>query len=599
MRSLTRDVQQHQLVVILAFALFSLLTLSILLWHITLDDRGQRLQTLARLLENVITQEELLPRVTALSAAKDTAELRALLEPRVRKVLEAFPLSFVGGFYSRSLDQVVAFHSQDPSVLLLGQTLPQDDPGRRTWATRRPQILLLFSQVRHAWILKCDNPVMVNGQVIGHTFANVPLSDLTALFGHTVLMLLVGIGLSVWASFFLGRKATRRIRDNANRLFLLCSEGSLPAFDYEEYDQIARKNLQTYNALKKAEKQKAAMLDHFPWGYMVTDAAGTYIDINTNGALILESRPELIIGQRAGSFLKDSPILKVLENHTPITTELTIPRPSGNKYVYISTFPLTLNSGEEGVMSWFIDMTEHQRMEAAVQHMERLSTVGELTAVIAHNIRNPLSTIKGIAQFSKLTADNPEVHRRWLQIDELVNQINGYLERILTFSRPGPGQVRPCSVRGMFDNIVAMLDAKLQNHRIVVETHVSTPEPVILVNQVDFQHVLLNLAVNACDAIDSFSEGGKLIFSAGWTGEGMVQLEITDTGCGIPEEDLPLIWDMFYTTKTHGTGIGLAMVKKVVEQAGGRIFAASTVGKGTTFTIILPPAESQASAAHG
>lgn len=592
-RSLAHDVQKAQLVVIFAFALFTAITVGTLLWQKTIEDRKAQLNTLTELLEANLTEKQTAMRVLELSEEGDAGRLRQLLEPGIKKIVNWYPKGFVGGFYSRSLDRVIVVYGKDPSLTnkVAGQRLPPDDPGRSTWVAGETRAALLLSKVRNAWILKIDNPVILNGEVIGHTFANVTLADLLGLYKRTATLLLVGIMVSSMASLLVSRRATGRIRRNVRRLSLMSAQAGLPDFDYDEFDKVAKANYKAYNDLRKAEKQKTQMLSHFPWGYLIVDSSGTYIDINEKGAAIVGLKREQVVGQKAGFYERETPVKRVLSEKATIETEQVMNLPSGARNIHSCTFPITLDSGGEGAMSWFIDVTEQRKMQLAVQHLERLSTVGEMTSIIAHNIRNPLAVIKAMAQLAQLESDQGQLSR-WKQINGLADQINNYLERILTLCKPAGDNLAPCSAADMFDNDLTMLQGKIGCSQITIEKQIVGPDPVIMVNQLDFQHVLLNLVNNALEAISAVSDNGKIFLKAGST-EGAVCVQVSDTGCGIPEDELPKIWNMFYTTKPQGSGIGLAMAKRVVEQCGGRIEVSSVEGQGTTFTILLPPAQSR------
>ncbi len=223
-RSLAHDVQKAQLVVILAFALFTAVTVGTLLWQKTIEDRKARLNTLTELLEANLTERQTAMRVLELSEKGDAGRLRQLLEPAIKKIVDRYPKGFVGGFYSRSLDRVIVAYSKDPSLTstIRGKKLQPDDPGRSTWVTGETRAALLLSKVRNAGILKIDNPVILNGEVIGHTFANVTLADLLGLYKRTGTLLLVGIVASSMASLLVSRRATGRIRRNVRLLLSFC-----------------------------------------------------------------------------------------------------------------------------------------------------------------------------------------------------------------------------------------------------------------------------------------------------------------------------------------------------------------------------------------
>ncbi|MGE5553497.1 MAG: sensor histidine kinase [Betaproteobacteria bacterium] len=575
-RSLAGDVQQNQLVVFLAFTLLTSLVLGGLLWEMTIEERKASLIRLSQLIERAILQAGTASRLQSLAAAADFDGSRRLLEPLIHPILDSYPDRFTGGFYCCPFDRIIVGHSRDRSAHITG---------------------LRLSQPRQAWILRCDNPVVIDGVVIGYTFANMTLTDMFASCGKTVSLLFVAVVVTGSViSLLVSRGITRRILTDVKRLSFLKDQANLPVFDYEEFDAIARVNRQSFSALQNALDQKAAMLNHFPWGYVIWNSEGVIVDINERGAAIFGLRRGQIIGRKSTPEEGEA-FFRVLEDKIAVEGEYGIASNRGKHILYHHTFPLTLDSGEEGAMSWFLDLTEQKKMELYAQHQDRLSLVGEMTSIICHDVRNPLASIKLIAQLARVAPEQAEQVRAWERIDQTVDDIMNYFETVLAFCRPSKDGATVCRVRGLFDNVITMFQGKCDYRHIKLVSVVEDPDLAIRVNPVDFQHVLANLVNNAFEAISSQSERGQITLKAD-QGEGQVHILVCDTGPGIPEAELSRIWDMFYTTKDKGSGIGLSIAKRLVEQAGGRIGVAATGSEGTTFEILMPLATAGESAAQ-
>lgn len=232
------------------------------------------------------------------------------------------------------------------------------------------------------------------------------------------------------------------------------------------------------------------------------------------------------------------------------------------------------------------------RLEAAedsLRRSERLAALGEMSAGIAHEIRNPLGIISSSAQLidSKLAGTSESVRQLLDIIQEESSRINGLVTDFIAFGRPAEPVLRPTDLRALLHRAVAHGEglARQQGVMLYVEE-----EAMPLFAAVDgdlMQQVLLNLLLNALAAV---GPGGHIRLRAGRRGE-RVCLEVEDDGCGIAPELQGKIFDPFFTTKDQGTGLGLANASRIVEAHGGKLGVRSAPGAGAVFTVCLPVLE--------
>jgi signal transduction histidine kinase len=239
---------------------------------------------------------------------------------------------------------------------------------------------------------------------------------------------------------------------------------------------------------------------------------------------------------------------------------------------------------------------ELERTQKELVLSERLAVVGEMSARMAHEIRNPMATIGGFAR-SILKKPEPErVKTAGRIILEETERLETLLEDTLSFTRPNKPQVVPTDLNQLFRDIHALIDEDLENNEVVYHERLSPDLPVLNVDAAQAKQVFINLLQNSLQAMPS---GGDLTVStrpcqlpahprAGGTEHVGVEIEIHDTGEGIPAEHLEQIFSPFFTTKTYGTGLGLAISKKIVEDHAGALTIKSQQGKGTTVRIQLP-----------
>lgn len=235
-----------------------------------------------------------------------------------------------------------------------------------------------------------------------------------------------------------------------------------------------------------------------------------------------------------------------------------------------------------GKVKVFQDLSEILELKSHIQHKERLALIGEMSATIAHEIRNPLGGIRGFASFLEqdLPADDPRqrfVKKIMQGIQTLEHTINDLLE----YARP---IVLKQEIKPLCEVIRASLEFLTydkKNISILVEC---PPEIKIYADINRIKQVFTNIIMNS---IQSISSRGEIRIKGAMENK-FVRIEIQDNGCGIKPEVLPKIFSPFFSTKERGTGLGLALCAKIVEAHGGQIKAESTVGKGTTIIIWLP-----------
>ncbi len=211
---------------------------------------------------------------------------------------------------------------------------------------------------------------------------------------------------------------------------------------------------------------------------------------------------------------------------------------------------------------------------------------------LAHEIKNPLSTIRLNLDLlaEDLDPDNP-AHRRMLRKLELVQRecerLEGIVEEFLQFARASELHREACDLNALVQDLVEFLGPTMAEHRIEVAFYPRSDLPLVRVDRDLLKQALLNLLLNARDAMP---EGGQIVIAT-QPGDGDVQVTVIDTGVGMPREILEKIFHPFFSTRRHGTGLGLPTVRKIVEAHGGKVTVESEPGKGSKFTIHLPVGE--------
>ena len=238
-------------------------------------------------------------------------------------------------------------------------------------------------------------------------------------------------------------------------------------------------------------------------------------------------------------------------------------------------------------------------MTQQLWHASRLTTMGELSASIAHELNNPLATVGlRVEKLLMQMADDHQERRSLEIITQEVDRMAGLVENLLQFSRRSHRQVSTVDVREEIVNSVEFVHYYLRTRKIEVLHEFADPLPTIQADRQQLRQLFLNLLTNASDAMP---QGGKLFVRAKSTwleGTEAVALEFADTGEGIAPEDLEKIWEPFFTTKPEGkgTGLGMAICRRIVEEHGGTIEIQSEMGRGATVRMLFPATANGAAA---
>ena len=239
-----------------------------------------------------------------------------------------------------------------------------------------------------------------------------------------------------------------------------------------------------------------------------------------------------------------------------------------------------------GRIALFRDLSELQHLRKEVERSQRLAAVGSLAAGVAHEIRNPLSSIKGFATYFRQRYGGvpDDVKVADIMIQE-VDRLNRVITELLEFSRPMELKRKATDLAGLVRHALGTVEGQAREKGITVKADLPPGLPGASIDPDRMTQVFLNLFLNALAAMD---RGGVLSVGVARQDEGSLRVTVTDTGTGIRKEDLGRVFDPYFTTKSSGTGLGLAIVHQIVEAHGGEIRLESEPGKGTTFTILLP-----------
>ncbi|MEI6133995.1 MAG: ATP-binding protein [Desulfomonile sp.] len=262
----------------------------------------------------------------------------------------------------------------------------------------------------------------------------------------------------------------------------------------------------------------------------------------------------------------------------------------GKSFLALTVSPLKdqESSRPRGAVVILRDMTIIRELEQEVITSEKFAALGRLSAGVAHEIRNPLNSIKGFIQyFQKKLALEPEDYRYTDLMLTEVDRLNRVISKLLAYSKPREPRLTIRSAEEIVDHCVRVVEREARESGVEIIVEPSDPDlPLVMVDSDQMTQVFLNILINAIEATPS---GEKVSIALVGTHNGRLQVVTSDKGAGIPRENIDKLFDPFFSTKKKGTGLGLAIVKSIIEGHGGDIDVESEPGNGTKFIVTLNP----------
>lgn len=372
-------------------------------------------------------------------------------------------------------------------------------------------------------------------------------------------------------------------------LILLGLAGFISMFWMQGY-RSAKKSLQDTSAIKDQ------VVTSLPVGLIATDKDGKIAFYNSaaeriTGLDLAQARgkesdtvlPRHLCGLKESLDLGESISEKEME--CEFTENKIVP-------VSISASKIINEEGQfVGQVLIIRDLGEVRRLQDEIRRKEKLAAIGGLAAGVAHEIRNPLSSIKGIASYykSKFEDGSEDKEMAGVMIEE-VDRLSRVISELLEFARPTKLNRKLSDMNELLKHSTRLVEQEAAAKKVDIQLNLTSESIEADVDPDRLTQCFLNLFLNALQAMES---GGRLTVSSSTGANGNVAIDIKDNGSGISAEDLSKIFDPYFTTKPKGTGLGLAIVHKIIEAHQGQIKVRSTIGQGTVFSIALPLGDSK------
>jgi len=358
--------------------------------------------------------------------------------------------------------------------------------------------------------------------------------------------------------------------------FILGCVGMVALFAFQAY-RSARASLTSVKAFSDN------VIQNMPSGLVTLDSDHKITSVN-------RAAREMIGGDLTQPFAQLTQLIQEMNtSQAVVSREISLENHMGRKIRLDITASLIRDSDHAvmGYLFLFRDLTQIKELKKQVETNKRLAAIGKLAAGVAHEIRNPLSSIKGFATYFGKRYEKNATDRETagIMVKE-VERINRSITQLLEFAKPMIVEKKQVNVDQMIRHSLKLVDHDLEQKKINATIHMDTKKQVIYTDGDRMNQVLLNLYINAIAAL---GENGRLEIGVQDAPKAdQIEIRIRDNGEGIDDEALDLIFDPYFTTRPTGTGLGLSIVHRIVENLGGQIRVESEKGQGTCFKITLP-----------
>ncbi|MCM3666860.1 PAS domain S-box protein [Mesobacillus subterraneus] len=353
-------------------------------------------------------------------------------------------------------------------------------------------------------------------------------------------------------------------------------------------DITERKNVETL--LEESRQQYRSLFEYSPDIVSMLDLNGIIKNLNPQFKRITGFEPEDYIGRSITELLPADhrdllleKIEKVVEHHCPQTFELEIPHKNGNVIILQSTtLPIIVNDRIAGIICSSRDITELRQTEERLRRTDKLSVVGELSASVAHEIRNPLTSLKGLVQLLQMEDEKHQLYYQ-IMIDEL-NRINHIVSELLLLAKPQQIKYTEADLQVILHDVISLLKTEASLHNIHIEFEVQDHHVMLECEPNQLKQLFINIVKNAIEA----SSAENVVLISLQSSDNHVIVRVKDEGIGISKELMERIGEPFYSSKEKGTGLGMTVSFKIVQSHNGTIKFNSEPEKGTEVIVQLP-----------
>lgn len=531
-----------------------------------------------------------------------------------REILRRDPelRSLIGASVGYSPDLIYALLADESGRVIL-HTQPQkegsDVPARPTL----PHLLALdplrraYELYRPGSIYEVVFPILLDGRPFGSIRLGVTTGLLRRELNTSLTQSLVLAGAALplaWlVAMGLANLTLKPIRRLAREMERLRQEEFAPAADLGREDEFKELASQLQLLGQQLQSDRLKSLSEKAHLQQVVDQLedGLIFFTQERRILFLNRAAEAVLGRSSDQALGGT-LEEVLEPSHPLRSlpdrgreqsggfrnaTLTLPRDGKPKEFLVSAFSVGDDQKRMGTMVLLKDLESARTLQSLVSYSAKLAALGRLTSGVAHEVKNPLNAMMIHLELlkEKLGTSPEEARESAAVIESEIRRLDWVVQGFLKFVRPQEMKLKPVDLNALLGGLISLLRAEWEGRGIRFVFQEDAGLRPVTGDEELLHQVFLNILLNACQAMP---EGGTITVTSGREGHRSVTVCIADEGVGIPPEELDKIFRLYYTTKPEGSGVGLALAYRIVQQHDGSIEVSSEVGRGTKVSVRLP-----------
>jgi len=556
-----------------------------------LSEKKKKLAAVVHLLDTALGDR--LELHSHLSREARILALHAELSPDTERITQAFP-GVGSGYYNKELDAIITYSPETEYRDHVGLTIDLDHPGREVMRTNMP-VVFSGKQVR-GHILNSMIPVERRGEVLGYIWANELTEDIRQqsrkMDAGILAILIVGLICSILLIVLFSRRLSANIDVITQGLRTLAQNNPkpLPAMP-GELGQISQSVNALARTLRETKTLNDLIIENAADGVIAVNQQGEVITLNPAAELITGYKQQEVVGNPYALLFANkqfnSPVLDTLKYGTEhLAQEVSFPARDRVIEISVTTSRITNPQGDLiGALVIFSDLTARKEEQRRLAQTEKLATLGELMAGVAHEVRNPLTAIRGYVQIMHQRMTQPEQRQYLSVVLNEIDSINKVIQQLLDFSRTRLNQWQRLYLNTLIEEALVLVQTSGIQARISFTTELDRHLTEIVADREQLKQVILNVLINAVQAI---AVRGEIRIRTWQYSASQQALAIEDNGCGISPAIQKKIFAPFFTTKASGTGLGLALSQRIINAHQGDIRVTSTKDCGTTVTLIFP-----------
>jgi PAS domain S-box-containing protein len=360
---------------------------------------------------------------------------------------------------------------------------------------------------------------------------------------------------------------------------------------FYEIRRILERLSKAYRQSSESRDYLQSLFDGLESGVVVVNQDGTIQTVSASFPRHTGlDREAILVSDYRDLFEGNTSLIESISRH--LATDQTESRYAGrielgeDRLFEVFASPLMISAEYRGLILFFMDITETERAQSELRRNRALAAVGQMTAQIAHEIKNPLGSIRFAAELIKRGQEVSDQSRETVEvIDRSVDHLSSIVAELSEFARPKELNLTRTNLNDLLDDLAPMLADRLARKNLEIIKKYSSGLPQGDYDQIELRKLFLNLIINA---IDASSPGDVIELRTGTDGDHGLLVEVVDHGSGMDNETLRRLFEPFYTTKRAGTGLGMAISKKIAELHRGDLLVTSKKGLGTKVTVRLP-----------